>query len=153
MDHQPHNGQVDQPNSQRELPIVQGPSAIALNHALSAGSPGQRAKTLAHVQIVNHQHNLDPFEKKITYKSNRVGIAERFEHPSVQASINLDLKLLTHYDDAVRELERFLEQNAKLDDPQNFFRLRTIPGVGRQQPLEAKPTREFTQGEINSLTI
>ena len=51
----------------------------------------QRAQTLAHIQIVNHQHNLDPFAKKITYKSNRGGIAERFEHPSVKASIELDL--------------------------------------------------------------
>ena len=91
----------------------------------------QRAQTLAHIQIVNYQHNLDPFEKKLSYKSNRVGISERFEHPSVKASINLDLKLLMHYDEAIRELERFLEQNAKLDDPQNFFRLQTIPGVGR----------------------
>ena len=91
----------------------------------------QRAQTLAHIQIVNHQHNLDPFAKKISYKSNRAGIADRFEHPSVKASIELDLDLLSHYDQQIRKLELFLEQNAKLDDANGFFRLQTVPGVGR----------------------
>ena len=86
---------------------------------------------LTHVQIVNHQHNHEAFAKKISYKSNRTGIADRFEHPSVKASVELDLELLRHYDESIRKLELFLEQNAKLDDPQNFFRLQTIPGVGR----------------------
>ena len=32
-----------------------------------------KAELLTHLQIVNHQQNLPPFEKKITYKSNRTG--------------------------------------------------------------------------------
>lgn len=91
----------------------------------------RRAETLTHIQIVNHQVNLPPFEKKLTYKSNRADVPKRFENPSIRTSIELDLDLLSHYDDQIRKLELFLEQNAKLDDPQNFFRLQTIPGVGR----------------------
>lgn len=90
-----------------------------------------RAQTLTHIQIVNHQSNLEPFAKKISYKSNRVGIADCFQHPSTKASIEVDLDLLTQYDESIRKLELFLERNAKLDDPQNFFRLQTIPGVGK----------------------
>ena len=90
-----------------------------------------RAETLTHIQIVNHQVNLPPFEKKLTYKSNRAGIAARFENPSVRTSVELDLDLLGHYDEQIRKLESHLEKSAKLDDPHNFFRLQTIPGVGR----------------------
>ena len=69
--------------------------------------------------------------KKISYKANRAGIAERFEHPSTRASIKLDLDLLQHYDESLRKLELFLERNAKVDDAQAFFQLQTIPGIGR----------------------
>ncbi len=39
--------------------------------------------------------------------------------------------MLTHYDDVIRRLELYLECTAKVDDPQSFFRLQTIPGIGR----------------------
>ena len=91
----------------------------------------QRAQTLTHIQIINHQLNNEPFTKKLSYKANRAGVASRFEHPSTRTSIELDLELLGYYDDAIRKLELFLEQNAKVDDTQNFFRLQSIPGVGR----------------------
>ena len=39
--------------------------------------------------------------------------------------------MLGDYDRTIRRLERFLEQSAKMHDPNNFFRLQTIPGVGR----------------------
>ena len=90
----------------------------------------QRAQTLTHIQIVNHQHNHEPFAKKISYKANRTGLAQLFEHPSTQISISLDLELLA-LRRMIRRLELFLEQNAKVDDAQAFFRLQTIPGVGR----------------------
>ena len=91
----------------------------------------QRSESLTHLQIINHQVNLPPFEKKLAYKSNRAGVAERFEDPSVRTSIELDLDQLNHFDEQIRKLELYLERTAKLDDPQNFFRLQTIPGVGR----------------------
>lgn len=91
----------------------------------------RRAQTLTHVQIINHQLNLPPFEKKLTYASNRTDVAQRFEDPSVRASIDLDLDLLANYDTLIRKLELYLEQSAKVDDAQAFYRLQTIPGVGR----------------------
>ena len=91
----------------------------------------RRAQTLTHVQIVNHQLNLPLFEKKLTYASNRTGVAQRFEDPSVRATIDLDLDLLGNYDTLIRRLELYLEQSAKVDDAQAFYRLQTIPGIGR----------------------
>ena len=90
-----------------------------------------KAQTLTHLQIVNHQHNFEPFEKKITYKSNRIGIDELFDDPSVKASVGLDVRLADFLQDEIRKLELHIEQSAKVDNPQSLFRLQTIPGVGR----------------------
>lgn len=90
-----------------------------------------KAQTLTHLQIINHQHNFDPYPKKITYKTNRIGIADRFDNLSVKASVGIDVRLADFLHDEIRQMELHIEQSAKLDDPQSLFRLKTIPGVGR----------------------
>lgn len=91
----------------------------------------RRSSTLAHVQIVNHQQNLPAFEKKISYRANRDGVVERFEGDSVQRMIELDVELINFYDEQIKRLDLYLEQHAKIDDPDTFYRLQSIPGVGR----------------------
>jgi transposase len=44
----------------------------------------QRAELLTHVQQTNCQYNLPDIGKKIAYKTNRAGVAERFATPAVQ---------------------------------------------------------------------
>jgi transposase len=91
----------------------------------------QRAQLITHLQILNSQYNLPPFEKKLTYKGNRTAaIAERFPHPSTQLSAASDLELITHYDTQIAALELHLTRSAKVDDPVTFGFLRTIPGIG-----------------------
>ena len=90
----------------------------------------RRAQTLGHIQLVNMQYNLPAFQKKLSYRSNRQGVAERFEDSSARASIELDLQLLEHYDRLISELELYLQRHAKIHDPQTFYRLQSIPGVG-----------------------
>jgi transposase len=60
----------------------------------------QRAELLAHVQQTNSQANLAELGKKIAYKANRTGVAERFADPAVQKTMEVDLSLIT--DDAAR---------------------------------------------------
>jgi transposase len=91
----------------------------------------RRSATLIHVQMVNHQQNLPAFEKKISYKSNRLGVPDRFQGDSVQKMVNVDIELLDFYDQQIQGLDLYLERNAKVDDPDSFFRLQSIPGVGR----------------------
>ena len=91
----------------------------------------RRAATIVHVQMVNHQQNLPAFPKSISYKTNRVGIPERFEGDSVQRMMKLDVDLIDFYDEQVKKLDLYLEQNAKVDDADAFYRLMSIPGVGR----------------------
>ena len=43
----------------------------------------RRSATITHVQIVNHQQNLPAFEKSISYRTNRVGLADRFTEGSL----------------------------------------------------------------------
>ncbi len=91
----------------------------------------KRAELLAHIQNTNSQYNLPEIGKKLAYKANRDGVAERFPDPAVQKSIEVDLALIGHYDYLLTDLELDLIQTAKAHDAQTFYRLRSIPGVGK----------------------
>jgi transposase len=90
-----------------------------------------RAELLAHVQQTNSQYNLPEIGKKLAYKANRAGVAERFPDPAVQKSIEVELALIGHYDRLLTDLERSIVQTAKEDGAHTFYRLRSIPGVGK----------------------
>lgn len=91
----------------------------------------QCAALLTHVQNTNSQYNLPDIGKKIAYTANREGVAERFPDPAVQPSITVDLGLLDYYDRLLTDLERSLVRSAKVHHAQIFYRLRSIPGVGK----------------------
>ena len=91
----------------------------------------QRAALLTHVQNTNSQDNLPEIGKKLAYKANREGVAERFPDPAVQQRIEVDLALLNSYDRLLTELELSLVNTAKAHNAQIFYRLRSIPGVGK----------------------
>jgi transposase len=91
----------------------------------------KRAELLAHIQNTNSQYNLPEIGVKIAYKANRVGIAERFPQPVVARSIAVDLALIDHYDQLLRELELYIVRTAKEHDADTFHRLRSIHGVGK----------------------
>jgi transposase len=90
-----------------------------------------RAELLAHSQNTNSQYNLPEIGKKLAYKANRDGVADRFPDPAVQKSIEVDLALIGHYDRLLTALELDLVQTAKAHEAQTFYRLRSIPGVGK----------------------
>jgi transposase len=91
----------------------------------------RRAEALAHLQIINSQYNLPPFPKKLSYAANRAGVLERFTDPSVQKTVAVDLGVIEHLDRQITELELFLTAQAKVHDLPTFYRLRSIPGVGK----------------------
>ena len=91
----------------------------------------KRAEVLAHVENTRSQYNLASFGKKISYRTNRAGVAEHFPEASVRKSIEMDLKLLDFYDRELTALELYLTQSAKVQDPQMYHLLATIPGVGK----------------------
>jgi transposase len=93
----------------------------------------QRALLVAHIQNTNSQYNLPVFGKKLVCAGNRdeLDVASRFEDPSVRLSIETDLALIDKLDEQIHALELHLERHAKIDDANQFYRLRSIPGVGK----------------------
>jgi transposase len=91
----------------------------------------KRAELLAHVQNTNSQYNLPAIGKKIAYKANREGVAARFADPAVQKSIEVDLALITYYDELLRDVELTLVQTAKHHDANTLYLLQTVPGIGK----------------------
>jgi transposase len=93
----------------------------------------RRAEALVHLTNTNSQYNLPPFPKKLAYAANRRGldIAQRFADPSVRKNVEVDLALIDAYDARIGELELYLARTAKVDDPQAFHRLRSVPGIGK----------------------
>ena len=90
-----------------------------------------RAGLLAHIQNTNSPYNLPPLGKPLAYKANRGGVAERFSDPAVQKSIEGDLTLISSYDRLRTEREREIVNTATAHDAQTFYRLRSLPGVGK----------------------
>src|SRR5499426_1448988 len=91
----------------------------------------KRGELLAHVHNTNSQYNLPAIGKKIAYKANRDGVAERFADPAVQKSIEVDLALITYYDALLRDIELTIVTTAKHHDAQTLYLLQTVPGIGK----------------------
>jgi transposase len=91
----------------------------------------QRGSLLAHIQITHHQYNLGAPGKRITYRSNREGLGEGFEDPSVRHSIAADLALADHFEVVIGELELAVLRQARVHDPQALQLLTSVPGIGK----------------------
>lgn len=91
----------------------------------------KRAELLVHIQNTNFQYNLPEFGKKIAYKTNRLGIETHFDDPSVRKNVQVDMALLDTYDTLLTNLELYIVKHAKEHDVHTFYRLRSIPGVGK----------------------
>ena len=91
----------------------------------------QRAELLGHIQNTNYQYNLPDIGKRITYKANREGVAERFPDSSVQSNVALDLKWIGAYDDLLSKVELEILRHAKQHDAPAFHLLDSVPGIGK----------------------
>ena len=95
----------------------------------------KRAELLGHVQNTNSQYNLPEIGKKIAYKANRQGVAERFDDLAVHKTIAVDLALITYYDELLKDLELFILKTAKHHDANTLYLLQTVPGIGKMFSL------------------
>jgi transposase len=91
----------------------------------------QRAERLAHVQNTNSPYNLPDIGKKLAYKANRAGVAQRFAEPAVHKSIEGDLALITYDDQLLGDWELSSLQAAKHHDAHTLYLLQTVPGIGK----------------------
>jgi len=91
----------------------------------------KRAELLSHIQNTNTQYNPDEIGKKIAYKANRIGVADRFDDPSVRKSIQIDLAMIDTSDKLLQDVELYILKHAKAHDANTLYLLQTIPGVGK----------------------
>ena len=110
----------------------------------------QRALLIAHIQNAASQYQLPAFAKKLTYAANReeLDVASCFTNVSVRRAVEADLALVDAYDTQIAAIELHLTRSAKIDDPQAYHRLTSIPGVGKVLGLvllyEIHNIRRFT---------
>ena len=81
--------------------------------------------------VTASQYNLPQPGKRLTYAANRQGTADLFDDPSVRMKIEADLALIDHFDEQLRKLELYLSRSAKVHDPNTYYLLQSIPGVGK----------------------
>jgi transposase len=91
----------------------------------------KRAELLAHIQNTTSQYNLPELGRKIAYKANREGVPEHFPDLVVRKSMETDLSMIDHYDRLLGDLELYITRNAKAHAPGAFYRLRSVPGIGK----------------------
>jgi len=93
----------------------------------------QRSMLLTHIQTTCQQYNLPAFNKRLNYKANRAVVPDHFAgvDPAVGTMVQSDLSMIDALDEQVRVLELDIVRSAKQHDAGNFYRLRSIPGVGK----------------------
>jgi len=91
----------------------------------------KRSELISHIQNTIYQYNLPDIQKKLSRKSNREGLLEMFSDESLRKSMKIDLKLLDYYDELLPRLEHEISLIAKVHDGDSYFRIRSVPGIGR----------------------
>ena len=91
----------------------------------------RRGELFTHIRIVFHQLNLPAPTGALLEPRHRSGLLETVPEPGVRASVEADLDLAERLDHVIHSIERTIQRQAKIDDPETFRLLKTIPGVGR----------------------
>lgn len=90
-----------------------------------------RSEVLAHIKLTHYQYNTDFFQKNINKRGNRQGIETLFSDPAVRKNIEADLSVVDHLQDEITQLENHISRKTKSFDPRTFYRLQTVPGIGK----------------------
>ena len=90
----------------------------------------KRAELLAHIQNTRSQYLVEAFDGPVARKRHRHNILEKFHEQAVAKTIESDLSLLNHYDTVISSLENYLKRVVKEQKYNDFFLLRTVPGIG-----------------------
>lgn len=84
-----------------------------------------------HISITNYQYNLPPFEKKIAKKENRQDIGQHFKDPTVRKNVETDAIVMDALQAQIVAIENYIVKHVKQVDPRTFYRLQSVPGIGR----------------------
>jgi len=90
----------------------------------------KRAELLTHIHNTNTQYNYPEIGKNLRYKSNRKLVDSRFDNPSVQKNVDLDIQLINFYDEQLSGVECYILKHARIHDYQSYMLLKSVPGIG-----------------------
>jgi transposase len=90
----------------------------------------KRAELLPPIQNTNSQYNLPEIGKQSASKAKRAGVAERCPEPAVHKSIEVDLALLGHDAQLLRNMALSSLTTAQQHPTNTLYLLRTVPGIG-----------------------
>jgi transposase len=91
----------------------------------------RRAKLMTHLRHLNAQWNLAALPQNLLTKKSRDVVRGQFSDECTKRNAAADMSLLECYTANIRQLEEFLEEHAKIQDAATFYRLQTVPGIGR----------------------
>ncbi|MFH1765970.1 MAG: IS110 family transposase [Gemmatimonadota bacterium] len=91
----------------------------------------KRGQLTAHIQNTFHQYNLPRPPGLFVYKCQRAPIPDAFADPIVHKTVEADLALCETYDTLIRDLEKTVLAQARIQDPNALLCLNTIPGIGK----------------------
>jgi transposase len=91
----------------------------------------RHAALVTHLKCTFAQYNLPEPEQRISRAANRNGIAELIPDPGARRNVALDIELLDFYDHTLSKLEQEITVIAKDHDPDAYFRIRSVPGIGK----------------------
>jgi transposase len=77
----------------------------------------KRAELFSHIQNTFHQYNLIKPSGELHSPKHRAELASCFADPVVRATIEADLQLCSTYDTLIKNLEKKIQQQARLDEP------------------------------------
>jgi len=90
----------------------------------------RRSELNVHTQNTASLYN-PALPKRLAYRCNRDGVAERFLDSSAKKSVELDLALMDAYDRMILDVERHILHAAKELDADTLYRLQSVPGIGK----------------------
>jgi transposase len=83
-------------------------------------------------ELLAHLHNTNSRRSASDWRTKRIGKASlHFPDPSVHKAIEVDVSLIDHYDQLLKEVEGSLTRSAKTDEVQTCARLQSVPGIGQ----------------------
>ena len=103
------------------------------------------ANLKAHVANTTSQYNLPPNKLNLKNQCARDQLRATFPDPAAQRNIDLDIDILDYYAAVLRQVEWFIEQQAKQHNPVHLQLLKSISGVGKILSL----TILYEIGDIN----
>ncbi|MFA3793236.1 IS110 family transposase [Aliiglaciecola sp. SL4] len=85
----------------------------------------------AHVSNTVSQYNYRPHSLNLRYPASRDKMTDVFDDISVQRNVDIDLNMVGHIETELRQVEWFIEKQAKQHNARDYYLLKSITGVGQ----------------------